>query len=63
MVELSDDDAKKKFTTYQYRPPSKERITQSALSPGVFSAKCRVCKQIISAHTIEELHKHKCQDK
>lgn len=46
---------------YLYCPPSKEEIMITVMAPGKFYAKCRKCKQSISAETINKLNNHTCQ--
>ena len=61
MAESSDNGgAIKPFDTYKYQPPTKETIMRTALAPGVFSAKCRHCKRLVTGYSVEELNKHKC---
>lgn len=48
-------------TEYLYIGPTKEQLLISVFSDGQFSAKCRVCKEVIKAINVKELNKHICR--
>ena len=46
----------------KYIPPTDEQVFKFVYSPGTFRGKCQRCKMIISADTIQDIRKHRCQN-